>query len=76
MQTGGMLDALRTNIEDGSASAREGGLRAAAALFERVGAPAEPFLVSLLPALLDRFADKVGRLGLQGRLLRSCCIIQ
>lgn len=39
--------------------AREGSMRAIAALAEVIGLPAEPYLVPLLPFIIDRIGDKV-----------------
>ncbi|KAF9408531.1 hypothetical protein BGZ94_002276, partial [Podila epigama] len=54
---------ILTNLENGcnnkkSGLAREGALIGLCALAEVIGRPAEPFLVPMLPLILDLYADK------------------
>ena len=54
----GALAALQSGVEDKDAGAREGALLAVAAVAERVGRPAEPYLMPLLGPVLNALADK------------------
>jgi elongation factor 3 len=61
-QSAGTLDRLTEALDDASAPlAREGALLAIASLSDALGAAVEPFLVPVLPQLLERFADKARR---------------
>jgi hypothetical protein len=60
LQANGLLTKLRAEAEDMSnADAREGALLAFSQLCEEVGRPCEPYVVPLLPVLLERLSDKV-----------------
>ena len=50
---------LKAALEDASATAREGALVAYSQLVAEFGAQSEPYLVPLIPALLERASDKV-----------------
>lgn len=56
-----LLSKVAAAASDASATpiAREGAMRTCAALAEIVGIAAEPYLVPLLPFILDRIGDKV-----------------
>ncbi|KAL6762833.1 elongation factor EF-3 [Haematococcus lacustris] len=55
----GFASELRSAAEDsGNAGAREGALLAYKAISAHVGRPAEPWLVPLIPLMLERHADK------------------
>lgn len=56
----GIVDNIKAALEDqASPSAREGALQAFTAIVKAVGPLAEPFLVSVVPAILERLADKI-----------------
>jgi elongation factor 3 len=56
----GVVDALRAAIDDAASPlAREGGLVALQKVAEVCGCVAEPFLLELIPSVLERGADKV-----------------
>lgn len=60
IKASGVVDKLKAGIEDtASPLAREGALVAFAQLATELGISAEAFLVPMLPALLERAADKV-----------------
>jgi elongation factor 3 len=59
LEQAGIVTRLKAAAEDMSNPiAREGALKALKSLAEHVGKPAEPFLVPLLPLMLERFGDK------------------
>ncbi|KAF9109536.1 hypothetical protein BGX27_007499 [Mortierella sp. AM989] len=59
LKTTNMLTNLETEAKNKkSGLAREGGLIGICALAEVIGRPAEPFLVPMLPTILDLYADK------------------
>ena len=53
----GVLDAVKAAIASPDAVAREGGLLVFEALADRLGRLFEPYVVGLMPPLLDRFGD-------------------
>ena len=54
------MERLRTALDDaGNPTAREGALLAIKGLMVSVGRAAEPYVVPLIPAILERTADKV-----------------
>ena len=59
MQTSGLLDRI-TGAWDNPAKplAREGAMLAFAALVKQLGEAGEPYLLPLMPKLLERYADK------------------
>jgi len=65
VQTSGLLDRI-TGAWDSPAKplAREGAMLAFAALVKQLGEAGEPYLLPLMPKLLERYADKVRLLGL------------
>lgn len=59
LQANGLLTKLKAETEDMSnADAREAALLAFKQLCQSVGRPCEPYVVPLLPVMLDRLADK------------------
>lgn len=61
VQADNLLGGLRTALEDEDEhAAREGALLAFEQLCSMGGAAVEPHLLPWLPAILERFADKVG----------------
>lgn len=54
-----LLAVLKAGMDDAAPAAREGAFVALQAVVKSVGAPAEPFLVALLPVVLDKLGDKV-----------------
>ena len=54
------MESLRASIEGSDADARESALLAVSQLPASAGRAAEPYLLPLVPALLDRAADKAG----------------
>jgi len=60
LQANGLLTKLKAEVEDmGNAEARESALLAFKQLCQAVGRQCEPYVVPLLPLMLDRMADKV-----------------
>lgn len=59
LQANGLLTKLKAEAEDtGNADAREAALLAFKQLCQSVGRPCEPYVVPLLPMMLERLADK------------------
>lgn len=59
LQANGLLTKLKAETEDmNNADAREAALLAFKQLCQSVGRPCEPYVVPLLPVMLDRMADK------------------
>lgn len=62
LQANGLLSKLKAQTEDlGNADAREAALLAFKQLCQSVGRQCEPYVVPLLPVMLDRTADKSGQ---------------
>lgn len=59
-KAGGLVDRLKASIEGPDADAREAALLAVAQLPAAAGRAAEPYLLPLVPALLERACDKSG----------------
>lgn len=55
----GIIDKLKAAMEDSAVPAREGAIQAFSALAASAGPTAEPYLLTVLPSLLERLADKV-----------------
>lgn len=68
IQTSGLLDRITDAWADAAKPlAREGAMLAFTALVKQLGESAEPYLLPLIPLLLERYADKVSLLAPQ------CC---
>ena len=69
LQAGGIVDKVKVAAEDKNA---EGGLFAVKALSETKDAAAEPYLVAMLPILMDKYADKVSIYSAACRVFTAC----
>lgn len=64
IQTSGLLDRITNAWADAAKPlAREGAMLAFTALVKQLGESAEPYLLPLIPLLLERYADKVSLLA-------------
>lgn len=62
----GVMEALKTSIEDKKSSgAREGALLAFECLCEKLGRLFEPYVIHILPLLLQCFGDPVPQVGVE-----------
>jgi elongation factor 3 len=58
LQANGLLSKLSAETEDSNADTREAALLAFKQLCQSVGRPCEPYVVPLLPMMLERLVDK------------------